>query len=76
MRHVAVLWNHQKEWHYYNAITVEDLKALAWSSAPQHSLSRLLDVVCLLFSFRGTNPFATVKLRPTVTNDRSAPIIR
>ncbi|XP_063164537.1 brain-specific angiogenesis inhibitor 1-associated protein 2-like protein 2 isoform X2 [Candoia aspera] len=24
---------------------------------------------------RGTNPFATVKLRPTVTNDRSAPII-
>uniref|UniRef100_A0A674IK00 BAR/IMD domain containing adaptor protein 2 like 2 n=1 Tax=Terrapene triunguis TaxID=2587831 RepID=A0A674IK00_9SAUR len=24
----------------------------------------------------GTNPFATVKLRPTVTNDRSAPIIR
>uniref|UniRef100_A0A663E861 BAR/IMD domain containing adaptor protein 2 like 2 n=1 Tax=Aquila chrysaetos chrysaetos TaxID=223781 RepID=A0A663E861_AQUCH len=26
--------------------------------------------------FLGTNPFATVKLRPTVTNDRSAPIIR
>ncbi|XP_013803370.2 BAR/IMD domain-containing adapter protein 2-like 2 isoform X3 [Apteryx mantelli] len=25
---------------------------------------------------RGTNPFATVKLRPTITNDRSAPIIR
>ncbi|ELK10235.1 Brain-specific angiogenesis inhibitor 1-associated protein 2-like protein 2 [Pteropus alecto] len=25
---------------------------------------------------RGTNPFATVKLRPTVTNDRSAPHIR
>ncbi|KAM3832583.1 BAR/IMD domain-containing adapter protein 2-like 2 [Vipera latastei] len=24
---------------------------------------------------RGTNPFATVKLRPTVTNDRSGPII-
>lgn len=24
---------------------------------------------------RGTNPFATVKLRPTVTNDRSAPLI-
>ncbi|XP_077618102.1 BAR/IMD domain-containing adapter protein 2-like 2 [Crocuta crocuta] len=24
----------------------------------------------------GTNPFATVKLRPTVTNDRSAPLIR
>ncbi|XP_031417339.1 brain-specific angiogenesis inhibitor 1-associated protein 2-like protein 2 [Clupea harengus] len=22
---------------------------------------------------RGTNPFATVKLKPTVTNDRSAP---
>lgn len=26
-------------------------------------------------SFRGTNPFATVKLRPTTTNDRSAPRI-
>lgn len=25
--------------------------------------------------FRGTNPFATVKLRPTTTNDRSAPRI-
>ncbi|XP_067830308.1 BAR/IMD domain-containing adapter protein 2-like 2 isoform X2 [Heptranchias perlo] len=25
---------------------------------------------------RGTNPFATVKLRPTVTNDRSTPLIR
>ncbi|XP_012788688.1 brain-specific angiogenesis inhibitor 1-associated protein 2-like protein 2 [Sorex araneus] len=25
---------------------------------------------------RGTNPFATVKLRPTTTNDRSAPLIR
>ncbi|XP_072889877.1 BAR/IMD domain-containing adapter protein 2-like 2 isoform X3 [Hemitrygon akajei] len=25
---------------------------------------------------RGTNPFATVKLKPTVTNDRSMPLIR
>ncbi|KAM5147791.1 BAR/IMD domain-containing adapter protein 2-like 2 [Mantella aurantiaca] len=25
---------------------------------------------------KGTNPFATIKLRPTVTNDRSAPILR
>ncbi|XP_018426548.1 PREDICTED: brain-specific angiogenesis inhibitor 1-associated protein 2-like protein 2 [Nanorana parkeri] len=25
---------------------------------------------------RGTNPFATVKLRPTVTDDRSAPVLR
>lgn len=36
-------------------------------------------VVCLHpsspSSFRGTNPFATVKLRPTTTNDRSAPRI-
>ncbi|OXB56159.1 hypothetical protein ASZ78_005097 [Callipepla squamata] len=29
-----------------------------------------------VFLFSGENPFATVKLRPTVTNDRSAPIIR
>lgn len=35
-----------------------------------------LMVTCLLSPSRGTNPFATVKLRPTVTNDRSAPIIR
>uniref|UniRef100_A0A671R3X1 BAR/IMD domain-containing adapter protein 2-like 1 n=1 Tax=Sinocyclocheilus anshuiensis TaxID=1608454 RepID=A0A671R3X1_9TELE len=28
-----------------------------------------------VFLIRGGNPFATVKLRPTVTNDRSAPII-
>uniref|UniRef100_A0A669Q0F3 BAR/IMD domain containing adaptor protein 2 like 2 n=1 Tax=Phasianus colchicus TaxID=9054 RepID=A0A669Q0F3_PHACC len=46
------------------------------SGSSKHGLSRLLDVICLLFPFRGTNPFATVKLRPTVTNDRSAPIIR
>uniref|UniRef100_A0A8C2TMW8 BAR/IMD domain containing adaptor protein 2 like 2 n=1 Tax=Coturnix japonica TaxID=93934 RepID=A0A8C2TMW8_COTJA len=76
VRHGPVLWNHWKEWHYYSTITVEDLTALAWSSAPQHGLPGSLDVVCLLFPFRGTNPFATVKLRPTVTNDRSAPIIR
>ncbi|KAJ7330095.1 hypothetical protein JRQ81_016269 [Phrynocephalus forsythii] len=25
---------------------------------------------------KGTNPFATVKLRPTVTNDRSAPMVK
>uniref|UniRef100_A0A8C6IRD4 Uncharacterized protein n=1 Tax=Melopsittacus undulatus TaxID=13146 RepID=A0A8C6IRD4_MELUD len=35
-----------------------------------------LMVACFLSRSRGTNPFATVKLRPTVTNDRSAPIIR
>uniref|UniRef100_A0A8D0F956 BAR/IMD domain containing adaptor protein 2 like 2 n=1 Tax=Strix occidentalis caurina TaxID=311401 RepID=A0A8D0F956_STROC len=35
-----------------------------------------LMVACFLSPCRGTNPFATVKLRPTVTNDRSAPIIR
>uniref|UniRef100_A0A8B9BBY3 BAR/IMD domain containing adaptor protein 2 like 2 n=1 Tax=Anser brachyrhynchus TaxID=132585 RepID=A0A8B9BBY3_9AVES len=35
-----------------------------------------LMVASLLSPSRGTNPFATVKLRPTVTNDRSAPIIR
>ncbi|NXX96686.1 BI2L2 protein, partial [Centropus bengalensis] len=38
--------------------------------------SDFLMVACFLSSSRGTNPFATVKLRPTVTNDRSAPIIR
>uniref|UniRef100_A0A8D2LUW2 BAR/IMD domain containing adaptor protein 2 like 2 n=1 Tax=Varanus komodoensis TaxID=61221 RepID=A0A8D2LUW2_VARKO len=33
------------------------------------------DAKVMIFFMR-TNPFATVKLRPTVTNDRSAPIIR
>lgn len=34
----------------------------------------LIFFIHILFSFwRGTNPFATVKLRPTTTNDRSAP---
>lgn len=38
----------------------------------------ILRYFCTFFSFphSGENPFATVKLRPTVTNDRSAPIIR
>ncbi|XP_038612396.1 brain-specific angiogenesis inhibitor 1-associated protein 2-like protein 2 [Tachyglossus aculeatus] len=39
-------------------------KLMAWEQPPPE-----------LFP-RGTNPFATVKLRPTVTNDRSAPVIR
>uniref|UniRef100_A0AAQ5ZSL3 BAR/IMD domain-containing adapter protein 2-like 1 n=1 Tax=Amphiprion ocellaris TaxID=80972 RepID=A0AAQ5ZSL3_AMPOC len=30
---------------------------------------------CGFSSHRGGNPFATVRLRPTVTNDRSAPVI-
>nr|XP_003470415.1 brain-specific angiogenesis inhibitor 1-associated protein 2-like protein 2 [Cavia porcellus] len=45
--------------------TASDVKKLtAWEQQPPE-----------LFP-RGTNPFATVKLRPTVTNDRSAPLIR
>uniref|UniRef100_A0A8D0F986 BAR/IMD domain containing adaptor protein 2 like 2 n=1 Tax=Strix occidentalis caurina TaxID=311401 RepID=A0A8D0F986_STROC len=39
-------------------------------------IADFLMVACFLSPCRGTNPFATVKLRPTVTNDRSAPIIR
>ncbi|XP_058164784.1 BAR/IMD domain-containing adapter protein 2-like 2 [Dasypus novemcinctus] len=39
-------------------------KLMAWEQQPPE-----------LFP-RGTNPFATVKLRPTITNDRSAPLIR
>uniref|UniRef100_A0A8C8H2U8 BAR/IMD domain-containing adapter protein 2-like 1 n=1 Tax=Oncorhynchus tshawytscha TaxID=74940 RepID=A0A8C8H2U8_ONCTS len=31
--------------------------------------------MCFEIFSRGGNPFATVKLRPTVTNDRSAPIV-
>lgn len=32
-------------------------------------------ITMLVFPLRGGNPFAMVKLRPTITNDRSAPII-
>ncbi|XP_072856205.2 BAR/IMD domain-containing adapter protein 2-like 2 [Pogona vitticeps] len=47
-----------------NAATTTDSKKPAnWEHPPE------------LFP-KGTNPFATVKLRPTVTNDRSAPIIK
>ncbi|XP_053107397.1 brain-specific angiogenesis inhibitor 1-associated protein 2-like protein 2 [Hemicordylus capensis] len=45
------------------AATSDSKKSAGWEHPPE------------LFP-KGTNPFATVKLRPTVTNDRSAPIIR
>uniref|UniRef100_A0A8C9U7X7 BAR/IMD domain containing adaptor protein 2 like 2 n=1 Tax=Serinus canaria TaxID=9135 RepID=A0A8C9U7X7_SERCA len=57
-----------------------------WPAAAQPSVptppplsvgaSNFLMAARFLSHSRGTNPFATVKLRPTVTNDRSAPIIR
>lgn len=51
-----------------------------WGQNPEASLSDLknwLGWPCFFFVFfgRGTNPFATVKLRPTTTDDRSAPRI-
>uniref|UniRef100_A0A8C6ZPU2 BAR/IMD domain containing adaptor protein 2 like 2 n=1 Tax=Nothoprocta perdicaria TaxID=30464 RepID=A0A8C6ZPU2_NOTPE len=46
------------------------------TSAGTSSHQNFLMVAYFLSPFRGTNPFATVKLRPTVTNDRSAPIIQ
>ncbi|XP_030402042.1 brain-specific angiogenesis inhibitor 1-associated protein 2-like protein 2 [Gopherus evgoodei] len=50
--------------------------SLASAAAPSDSKkSAVQEQLPELFP-RGTNPFATVKLRPTVTNDRSAPIIR
>ncbi|KAG8513670.1 Brain-specific angiogenesis inhibitor 1-associated protein 2-like protein 1 [Galemys pyrenaicus] len=42
----------------------------------QMELQSLLFSDIFLPSHSGENPFATVKLRPTVTNDRSAPVIR
>uniref|UniRef100_A0A663E7U1 BAR/IMD domain containing adaptor protein 2 like 2 n=1 Tax=Aquila chrysaetos chrysaetos TaxID=223781 RepID=A0A663E7U1_AQUCH len=49
------------------------------SSGSKVSVGEVTDFLmaaCFLSPSSGTNPFATVKLRPTVTNDRSAPIIR
>uniref|UniRef100_A0A671R3S4 BAR/IMD domain-containing adapter protein 2-like 1 n=1 Tax=Sinocyclocheilus anshuiensis TaxID=1608454 RepID=A0A671R3S4_9TELE len=45
--------------YYYSALAFNPFSAITMS----------------VFLIRGGNPFATVKLRPTVTNDRSAPII-
>ncbi|XP_066496977.1 BAR/IMD domain-containing adapter protein 2-like 1 [Tiliqua scincoides] len=42
------------------------------STAPKPNMNGILKPPFL----SGENPFATVKLRPTVTNDRSAPILR
>uniref|UniRef100_A0A8D0G614 BAR/IMD domain-containing adapter protein 2-like 1 n=1 Tax=Sphenodon punctatus TaxID=8508 RepID=A0A8D0G614_SPHPU len=42
------------------------------STAPKPDMNGIIKPPFL----SGENPFATVKLRPTVTNDRSAPIIR
>ncbi|KFM02156.1 Brain-specific angiogenesis inhibitor 1-associated protein 2-like 2, partial [Aptenodytes forsteri] len=50
----------------------ENPRGSTWKPAAGYFLM----VACFLSPSRGTNPFATVKLRPTVTNDRSAPIIR
>ncbi|KAK1164836.1 brain-specific angiogenesis inhibitor 1-associated protein 2-like protein 1 isoform X1 [Acipenser oxyrinchus oxyrinchus] len=44
------------------------------STFPEHTSQKPNGIVKSLFE-GGENPFATVKLRPTVTNDRSAPII-
>ncbi|KFV52703.1 Brain-specific angiogenesis inhibitor 1-associated protein 2-like 2, partial [Gavia stellata] len=49
----------------------ESSRGTTWEPAA----GNFLMVACFLSPSRGTNPFATVKLRPTVTNDRSAPII-
>ncbi|XP_015215754.1 brain-specific angiogenesis inhibitor 1-associated protein 2-like protein 1b isoform X2 [Lepisosteus oculatus] len=43
-------------------------------SSPEHTVSEPNGIPKLPF-LGGGNPFTTVKLRPTVTNDRSAPII-
>lgn len=45
--------------YYYSALAFNPFSAITMS----------------VFLIRGGNPFATVKLRPTITNDRSAPII-
>ncbi|KAI5945423.1 BAR/IMD domain-containing adapter protein 2-like 1 isoform X1 [Manis javanica] len=49
-------------------------KALA--SKPEATSPNDADGIAKPPFLSGENPFATVKLRPTVTNDRSAPIIR
>lgn len=73
----------------YSAASFTALSSLAWrwlsgraeqlllgQQDPCTVFADFLTVASFLSPSRGTNPFATVKLRPTVTNDRSAPIIR
>lgn len=51
--------------------TTSDIYVLPWGLCCRCWSSMSVFLPC-----SGENPFATVKLRPTVTNDRSAPIIR
>ncbi|KAM4632378.1 BAR/IMD domain-containing adapter protein 2-like 1 [Discoglossus pictus] len=56
----------------YSAIVAKETPAMAETAAPKPTANGVMKHPFL----SGENPFATVKLRPTVTNDRSAPIIR
>nr|XP_020029484.1 brain-specific angiogenesis inhibitor 1-associated protein 2-like protein 1 [Castor canadensis] len=59
-----------------DAKTTTTFKASAPASRPEATTSSDADGNGKPPFLSGENPFATVKLRPTVTNDRSAPIIR
>uniref|UniRef100_A0A663MLW5 BAR/IMD domain containing adaptor protein 2 like 2 n=1 Tax=Athene cunicularia TaxID=194338 RepID=A0A663MLW5_ATHCN len=58
------------------ATPVNSVSKVSVGWEPCTVMADFLMVACFFSPCRGTNPFATVKLRPTVTNDRSAPIIR
>lgn len=72
------------QWEYKGSFSrVSDLTRLTKETILSHLSQKLTDWMAtraaqwlhLFLSFRGGNPFLTVKLRPTVTNDRSAPVI-
>ncbi|KPP59819.1 hypothetical protein Z043_122227 [Scleropages formosus] len=50
------------------------IKSSPSTPSPENTVSQLNGIAKPPF-LGGGNPFATVKLRPTVTNDRSAPLI-
>uniref|UniRef100_A0A673MQY9 BAR/IMD domain containing adaptor protein 2 like 2a n=1 Tax=Sinocyclocheilus rhinocerous TaxID=307959 RepID=A0A673MQY9_9TELE len=54
-------------------ICVNPLIVLLFVFYDLYSRSMILTCSFFLSLYRGTNPFATVKLKPTKTNDRSAP---
>uniref|UniRef100_A0A8B9JE98 BAR/IMD domain containing adaptor protein 2 like 2b n=1 Tax=Astyanax mexicanus TaxID=7994 RepID=A0A8B9JE98_ASTMX len=74
-RPVSPLIDRRAESHFDSKV---EHKGYSQIPPPAPPLPNSLDcsvLMFVLFRFRGSNPFATVKLRPTVTNDRSAPKI-
>uniref|UniRef100_A0A3B4CH38 BAR/IMD domain-containing adapter protein 2-like 1 n=1 Tax=Pygocentrus nattereri TaxID=42514 RepID=A0A3B4CH38_PYGNA len=66
-----ILYDNQCQRRFHSYITCQS----DYQTKLKNHAHTCLSFIRLSFLLRGGNPFATVKLRPTITNDRSAPII-